>query len=89
MAELARIIPAVAVACPNCRARLSDLPLDELAQGASYSCPECGDILRMPLAVLEKLIAQRDALATQYPEPEPDPPFWRRWLARIKATLRL
>ncbi len=89
MTELARIIPAVAVACPNCRARLTDLPLDELAQGASYSCPECGDVLRMPPAVLEKLMAQRDALAAQYPEPEPPRTFWRRWLARIKAFLGL
>ena len=85
MAELARIIPAVAVACPHCRARLSDLPLDELAQGASYDCPECGNTLRMPLQIVEKLIAQRDALAEEYPEETPVTPFWLRWVERVKA----
>ena len=85
MSELARIIPAVAVACPNCKARLSELPLDDLAQGASYSCPECGEVLRMPPTVLEKLLAQRAAFAAQFPDPEPALSFWRRLLARVKG----
>ncbi len=85
MAELARIIPAVAVACPHCRARLSDLPLDELARGASYDCPECGNTLRMPQPVVEKLLAQREAFARDFAEDEPVAPFWLRWIERIRG----
>lgn len=85
MAELARIIPAIAVACPHCRARLSELPLDELARGASYDCPECGNTLRMPPQIVEKLIAQRDALAAQFPEEETAAPFWRRWFEAVRG----
>ncbi len=88
MTELARIVPAIAVACPHCRVRLSDLPLDELAKGASYDCPECGNSLRMPQQVLEKLIAQREALAAEYPPEEKPVSFWQRWLARVKGWFR-
>ena len=60
MAQLAKIGVAAAPACPGCRNRLTGLPLDELAAGAGYQCPFCGQHMRIPQQVLAELIRQRD-----------------------------
>lgn len=60
MARLAQIGVASAPACPGCRNRLTGLPLDELAEGAGYQCPFCGQHMRIPQQVLQELIRQRD-----------------------------
>lgn len=61
MAELAKLSLAAAPACPNCRERITNLDLDSMAPGDEHQCMACGHVLRIPGAVLERLIAQRDA----------------------------
>ncbi|MGE0494551.1 MAG: hypothetical protein AB7S38_35405 [Vulcanimicrobiota bacterium] len=82
MERLARVDLAAAPACPNCRQRVTDLDLDELAGGAEHQCLFCGHFMRVPETLLKRLIAQRDAaLAAQAPLS-----FWQRlsgFLARM------
>lgn len=74
MERLARVDLAAAPACPNCRQRVTDLDLDELAGGAEHQCLFCGHFMRVPEALLQRLIAQRDAArASQAPVS-----FWQR-----------
>lgn len=61
MAELARVNVGLAPACPGCRNRLSDLPLDDLAAGDEYQCLFCSEVIRIPQQVLDRLIEQREA----------------------------
>lgn len=61
MAELARIDLGAAPACPNCRQRLEGLNLDELSGGSLVRCPSCGHAMRIPQAVLDRLLEQRQA----------------------------
>lgn len=61
MAELARIKPAAAPACPTCGQRLDGLDLDALSGGSEIRCPACGHAMRIPQAVLDRLRTQRDA----------------------------
>jgi hypothetical protein len=61
MAELAKVALASAPACPNCRNRITDLDLDGLAAGAEHQCLFCGHTMRVPKALLDKLLAQREA----------------------------
>ena len=68
MSQLARIIPAAAVACPHCQNRLEDLPLDNIACGVVYDCPYCQQPLRIPAPILERLLDQRDAAYREYLE---------------------
>lgn len=61
MAELARIKPAAAPACPTCGQRLDGLDLDALSGGSEIRCPACGHAMRIPQAVLDRLREQREA----------------------------
>ena len=61
MEKLAKVGLAAAPACPNCRQRVTDLNLDELASGAEHQCLFCGNFMRVPKAILDRLIEQRDA----------------------------
>ena len=60
-AELAKVDVVATPACPNCRQRVADLKLDQLAAGAEHQCLFCGHFMKVPKPILEKLIAQRDA----------------------------
>lgn len=60
MAELAKVNLAAAPGCPNCRNRL-DLPLDKLTGGDEVQCLFCGEKVRIPQSILERLLAQREA----------------------------
>lgn len=60
-AELAKVDVVATPACPNCRQRVSDLKLDQLAGGAEHQCLFCGHFMKVPKPILDKLIAQRDA----------------------------
>lgn len=66
MAEFAKVSLAAAPGCPNCKNRLSDLPLDELSPGDEYQCVFCGERIRIPKQVLDRLRAQRDALRAEH-----------------------
>ena len=61
MERLARVDLAAAPACPNCRQRVTDLNLDELAGGAEHQCLFCGHFMRVPEALLKRLLEQREA----------------------------
>lgn len=61
MAELAKLNLAAAPACPNCSERILDLNLEKVAAGAEHRCRNCGHTLRVPKAILDRLIAQRQA----------------------------
>lgn len=61
MTQLAKVDVAAAAACPNCRQRVTDLKLDELAAGAEHQCLFCGHFMRIPKPILDRLIAQREA----------------------------
>jgi tRNA(Ile2) C34 agmatinyltransferase TiaS len=72
MAELARVHVAAAPACPKCRNRLTDLPLDDMAAGDEYQCLFCSQVIRIPQAVLERLIEQREALRREQAQEQPN-----------------
>lgn len=69
-----------APACPGCGHRLDDLPLDELDGGAEYACPKCGQVIRIPGQVLQRLLEQREALRAAL-EAEREPTWWDRLTA--------
>ena len=69
MSPLARITTASAPACPNCRNRI-DLDLDKVAAGAEHQCLFCGHSLRVPKAILERLLAEREAARAAQPPPQ-------------------
>ena len=71
MAELARVGVAAAPACPNCKNRLDDLPLDDLAAGDEYQCLFCSQQIRIPKPVLARLIEQRELLRSAQDEAKP------------------
>lgn len=62
MAQLAKVPVISAPACPSCRNRLTQLPLDDLFDDPNYQCPFCGEHMRMPRQILEKLFAEREEL---------------------------
>lgn len=61
MAEFAKVSLAAAPGCPNCKNRLSDLPLDTLSAGDTVQCLFCGESIRIPQQVLDRLLEQREA----------------------------
>ena len=61
MAQLAKIDVLAAAACPNCRQRVTDLDLDEVAGGGQHQCLFCGHFMNIPQSIVEKLVAQREA----------------------------
>ena len=81
MEKLAKVNLAAAPACPNCRQRITDLNLDELASGAEHQCLFCGNFMRVPKSILDRLIEQRDAArAASIPEGS--------FVSRVMAFLR-
>lgn len=83
MSQLAKIQTSAAPACPNCRNRITDLDLDKLAGGAEHQCLFCGNTMRVPKALLDRLIAERDAARAD--EKKPD----SLWDSLKKAVLSL
>ncbi len=75
MSQLAKIDVGIAPACPNCRQRVMDMDLDKLAAGAEHQCLLCGHSMRVPKAILDRLIAQRDAAIAAGAKP---PSFFER-----------
>lgn len=73
MAEFAKVGLAAVPACPSCRNRLSNLPLDELSAGDIVQCLVCSDKIRIPQQTLDRLRQQRDAL-----QAENEVPLWQR-----------
>ncbi|MFN8613709.1 MAG: hypothetical protein U0931_39610 [Vulcanimicrobiota bacterium] len=61
MSRLAKIATSLAPACPNCRNQVTDLDLDQLSAGAEHQCLFCGHRMRVPKALLDRLIAEREA----------------------------
>ena len=59
--QFAKVDVAAAPACPNCRQRVTDMNLEQLAAGAEHQCLFCGHFMRVPQSILDRLIAQRDA----------------------------
>lgn len=76
MSQLAKVATSSAPACPNCRNRVTDLDLDKLAVGGEHQCLFCGNTMRVPKALIEKLIAEREAQ-----KPPPPGSWWKRFLA--------
>jgi hypothetical protein len=62
MARLAQIGVAAAPACPKCRNRITNFPLDELSGGDEIQCLFCSETFRIPQQVLDRLIEQRNSL---------------------------
>lgn len=60
MEQLAKVDVLAAAACPNCRQRVTDLNLDELAGGAQHQCLFCGSFMNIPQSIIDKLLAQRE-----------------------------
>ena len=58
---MAKIATSAAPACPNCRNRVTDLDLDKLSGGAEHECLFCSHKMRVPKALLDRLIAEREA----------------------------
>jgi len=71
MTELARVQVGAAPACPGCKNRLTDLPLDDLAAGDEYQCLFCSQVIRIPQQVLDRLIEQREALRREQAQNNP------------------
>lgn len=61
MSQLAKVQTTAAPACPNCRNRVTDLDLDKLSGGAEHQCLLCGHHMRVPKALLDRLMAEREA----------------------------
>lgn len=61
MAQLAKVDVLAAAACPNCRQRVTDLNLEEVAGGARHQCLFCGNFMNIPQSIIDKLLAQREA----------------------------
>lgn len=86
MAELAKVGLAAAPACPNCRNRFSDLPLDDLKPGDEVQCLFCGERIRIPAQLLTRLREQREALLREQARSKPG--FLQRllsWLRQISG----
>jgi hypothetical protein len=66
MAKLAQVGVAAAPACPKCRNRITNLPLDELSGGDEIQCIFCSEVFRIPQQVLDRLIEQRDAFRREH-----------------------
>lgn len=81
MAELARVGVAAAPACPNCKNRLSQLPIDDLSGGDEYQCLFCSEVIRIPQQVLDRLREQRDAFQREHGAPP-------TWFQRFKDFFR-
>ncbi len=81
MAELARVGVAAAPACPNCKNRLSELPIDDLSGGDEYQCLFCSEIIRIPQQVLDRLREQREAFLREHGAPP-------TWLQRLTLFFR-
>lgn len=79
MSQLAKVATSSAPACPNCRNRVTDLDLDKLSGGAEHQCLFCGHQMRVPKALLDRLIAEREAN-------KPPPP--ESFLAGVRRALR-
>lgn len=77
MSELAKVSLATAPGCPNCKQRLSDLPLDSLSPGDMVQCLFCGEKIRIPQQVLERLRAQRDEILREQARLRPG--LWQRF----------
>ncbi len=58
MAELARIKPQKAIACPGCRKVLPDFSVDEVVEGKPR-CPHCGQRIKLPDELIERAKQQR------------------------------
>jgi hypothetical protein len=83
VSQLAKVDLAAAPACPNCRQRVSDLNLDELAAGAEHQCLFCGHFMKVPKSILDRLVAQRDADRVAQGKASP----WARLVAFFSRTL--
>ena len=83
MSELARIQVGIAPACPNCKQRVMDMDLDQLAAGAEHQCLLCGHSMRVPKAILDRLIAQRDEAIAAGAQPLTLLERAKAWLARM------
>lgn len=75
MARLAQIKLAAAPACPTCRRPVVDLPLDDGPTG-EHQCSFCGNAMRIPEAIRQRLIEQRDQ-ARAAEAAEKRSPWWR------------
>lgn len=71
MSQIGQIGVVAAPACPGCRNRLTGLPLDELVDDPNYQCPFCGEHMKIPQQILEKLIQQRDELKAAQAQDQP------------------
>ena len=76
MAEFAKVGLAAAPACPNCKNRLSDLPLDDLKGGDQVQCLFCGESIRIPQQILDRLREQREAFRREQASLQPT--LWQR-----------
>ncbi|HIB68366.1 MAG TPA: hypothetical protein EYO33_25545 [Phycisphaerales bacterium] len=86
MAQIGRIDMGAAPACPNCRQRVTDLNLDEIANGAEHQCLFCGHFMRVPKSVIDRLIEQREkARAAGAVEKES---LWSRMVAFFSNLFR-
>ena len=77
MSQLAKVATASAPACPNCRNRITDLDLDKLSAGAEHQCLFCGNCMRVPKALLDRLLAEREAARAAE---KPPLNWWQRLL---------
>lgn len=87
MAELAKVNLAAAPACPGCKNRLTDLPLDDLAAGDEYQCLFCSQVIRIPQQILDRLIEQRETLRREQASLNP-PNFLERIAAFFKRLFQ-
>lgn len=76
MAEFAKVSLAAVPGCPNCKNRLSDLPLDNLSAGDTVQCLFCSEKIRIPQQILDRLREQRDALLREQALRRPS--LWQR-----------
>lgn len=88
MSQLAKIDVAIAPACPNCRQRVVDMDLEKVAGGADHQCLLCGHSMRVPKAILERLIAQRDAAIAAGAKPPGLLERMKVFVARLFSTRR-
>lgn len=76
VAEFAKVSLAAAPGCPNCKNRLSNLPLDTLAAGDKVQCLFCGEQIRIPQQVLDRLREQHEAMLREQARLRPT--LWKR-----------
>ncbi len=85
MTEFAKVGLAAAPGCPNCKNRMSDLPLDTLTAGDTVQCLFCGEKIRIPQQVLDRLKQQRDFLLAEEAARRKKLTFWQRLLGWLKG----